>query len=125
MAVSFCNHSLLTPPRPSSSFSVKPSKILQPKPLLPLRSLHHRPRLSNPIIGFPLSNSSPLSNYYSQSRSFKAYLAAEDSALTVCMQSVFLNFLIYACSIFIEFLLHLFFTIILADMSLYILNFLC
>ncbi|KAG8633023.1 protein GrpE isoform X2 [Manihot esculenta] len=82
MAVSFCNHSLLTPPRPSSSFSVKPSKILQPKPLLPLRSLHHRPRLSNPIIGFPLSNSSPLSNYYSQSRSFKAYLAAEDSALT-------------------------------------------
>lgn len=84
MAVSFSYHSLLAPLRLSASFSAKPSKTLETKTLLPLQiqSLHYRPRLCNPIIGFPLSNSSPISNHINR-RSFKAYLAAdEDSAYT-------------------------------------------
>ncbi|KAJ9146365.1 hypothetical protein P3X46_028641 [Hevea brasiliensis] len=80
MAVSFPSHSLLTPPRLSTSCSAKPSKSLEIRTLLHLKSLHRIPRLCNPIIGFPLSNSSPVSNYYFKSRSFKAYLAANDSA---------------------------------------------
>ncbi|XP_021601294.1 protein GrpE isoform X2 [Manihot esculenta] len=79
MAVSFSSHSLLTPPRLSASFSFK---TLETRTLLTPQSLRYRPHLRNPIIGLPLSGSSPVGNYCFKSPSFKAYLAAEDSAPT-------------------------------------------
>ncbi|XP_075642238.1 uncharacterized protein LOC142613675 [Castanea sativa] len=71
MAVSLSNHyhyhSLFAPPRLSVSSSSSKSKTL---------SFFHRP-----ILGFTLANSSPLTNKCRSSRSFKSYLAAQDSQL--------------------------------------------
>ncbi|KAK9270338.1 hypothetical protein L1049_025917 [Liquidambar formosana] len=73
MALSLSNHSLLSP-RLSASFS-KPSKIFHFKTLA-LQSLHHhRPHLCKPILGFPLSNSSPIH----VRRSVKFSLAVDDA----------------------------------------------
>ncbi|EEF48428.1 protein GrpE [Ricinus communis] len=77
MAVSFSNHSLLAPPRLSPSFSAKPPKTLETKSiLLPLQFHHSKLHLSNSTI----SNSSPVTNNHIERRSFKAYLATDDSS---------------------------------------------